>query len=290
MLDLGFRTHDFGKKFESAQELGQMAKSYKENSCLHFAPYKAFNDVPRPLTEQWASNIKKGLDEYGIKVAILGCYINPVHPTNLEAELSIFENGIDVAKSLGNPIVATETGSHDEKYNYDPETWSAKSMYNFLKTMERLLKRAEDKGVTIAIEAVAEKTTIDTPERMYQVMETFKSPNLRCLFDAVNILPIYGVDNFYTYYDEAISKLAPYISVMHLKDFVWSNDTSHYPHAHGPVKKGTIAIGEGLMPWKTLFGIYKKYGVDKVPMTLENFNPATLANSLKYIESCYANC
>ena len=82
--------------------------------------------------------------------------------------------------------------------------------------------------------------------------------------------------------------LAPYISAMHLKDFVWADSMPNYPFAVGPVKKGNIAIGEGLMPWKTIFGIYKKYKVDNVPMTLENFNPQTLTKSLEYIERTYA--
>ena len=54
------------------------------------------------------------------------------------------------------------------------------------------------------------------------------------------------------------------------------------------MKKGNIAIGEGLFPWKTVFGIYKKYGVDNVPMTLENFRPDTLRQSLEFIERTYA--
>jgi sugar phosphate isomerase/epimerase len=101
-------------------------------------------------------------------------------------------------------------------------------------------------------------------------------------------MPIKGIDDFYSWYDEAVAMLAPYIRAMHLKDFVWADSMPNYPYATGPVKKGNIAIGEGLMPWKTIFGIYKKYKVDNVPMTLENFNPETLPKSLEYIEKTYA--
>jgi sugar phosphate isomerase/epimerase len=290
MLDLGFRTHDFGRKFVCAQEIADLASSFRENACLHFAPYKAFDNAPRPMTQEWAASVRQDLATRNVRVAILGCYINPVHPDPdaLETELSKFENGIEVANSLGAGLVATETGSLDPRNIRCEETWTDRNWARFLKIVERLLDKAVKNNVVMAIEAVADKNTVDTPERMFRVMETFKSPNLRCLFDAVNIMPIKGIDDFYSWYDEAVAMLAPYIRAMHLKDFVWADSMPNYPYATGPVKKGNIAIGEGLMPWKTIFGIYKKYKVDNVPMTLENFNPETLPKSLEYIEKTYA--
>ena len=290
MLDLGFRTHDFGRKFEDANEIGKVASSFRKNSCLHFAPYKALDNVPKPMDCEWAAGVKESLAAHGVRVAILGCYINPVHPDpdTLESELRKFENGIEVANSLGAGLVATETGSLDPRNIRCEDTWTEKNWSRFLGIIERLLKKAEENHVTMAIEAVADKNTVDDPIRMYKVMETFKSPNLRVLFDAVNIMPIKGVHDFYTYYDDAVSMLAPYIRAMHLKDFIWADSMPNYPYAIGPVKKGNVAIGEGLMPWKTIFGIYKKYKVDNVPMTLENFNPETLPQSLEYVEKAYA--
>lgn len=289
MLDLGFRAHDFCK-FASAQDLASTAASFRKNACLHFAPYKALENSPKPLTPEWAQEVKKTFDSNGIRVAILGCYINPVHPDleKRESELKLFENGLEMAHHLGNPIVATETGSHDARNIRCEETWTDKNFSIFLNIIERLLTKAVNNNVTMAIEAVADKNTIDTPQRMLKVMQTFESPNLKVLFDAVNIMPINGVDNYETYYDEAVSMLAPYICAMHLKDFIWVDHLDSYPFATGSVKKGTIPIGEGLMPWKTLFGIYKKYHVDNVPMTLENFNPKTLKQSLEFIETMYA--
>lgn len=286
-LNLGFRAHDFGK-FESTEELARKASSFLNPACLHLAPYKAVPNTVKPLTDEWADQTKNTLRAYNINVAILGVYINPVHPdtSKQQEELAKFENGIEIAHSLGNPIVATETGSLDPGNIRCEETWSDKNMTKFLNNVERLLKKAEDKNVTIALEAVADKNTIDNPQRMFHVMETFKSPHLRVLFDAVNILPIHGVDNYESYYDDAVSMLAPYISCMHLKDFEFTPSSKEFPFASGNVKNGTIPIGEGIMPWKTIFSIYKKYNLMNVPMTMENFNPATLKQSIDFVDSC----
>lgn len=286
MLDLGFRAHDFGK-FTDVESLAQTASSFLSPSCLHLAPYKVWPQTAKPLTDEWAKQTTKTLAKYNIRTAILGVYINPIHPDDdkREQELLAFENGIEIAHSLNNPIVATETGSADPKNIRCEETWSDKYFSLFLNNIERLLKKAQDNNVIMAIEAVADKNTIDTPQRMFKVMETFKSPNLRVLFDAVNILPIHGVDNFASYYDEAVSMLSPYISCMHLKDFVFQDSSSEFPFAKGQVKKGTIPIGEGIMPWSVIFDIYKKYNLLNVPMTMENFNPETLKDSIKFVNS-----
>ena len=155
MLDLGFRTHDFGRKFRDADEIGSLASSFRKNACLHFAPYKAFDDAPRPLTQQWAAETKSALSAHGVRVAILGCYINPVHPDPdaLEKELAKFENGIDVANALGAGLVATETGSLDARNIRCEDTWTDKNWSRFLKIIERLLTRAVKNDVVMAIEA-----------------------------------------------------------------------------------------------------------------------------------------
>lgn len=292
MLNLGFRAHDFGK-FNTTKELAQTAESFLSPCCLHFAPNKVLPDSPKPLTTDWAQTVRKDLSEHNVNVAILGIYINPVHPDSdiRENEILKFENGLDVASFFGEKtIVATETGSLNPANIRCEETWSEKNMASFMNTVERLLKRAETLHTVMALEAVSDKNTIDTPQRMLKVMQTFNSPYLRVLFDAVNILPIHSLDNFESWYDEALSMLSPYISCMHIKDFVMADSSKEFPFAQGPVKKGTIPVGEGIMPWKMLFKLYGKYNLLDVPMTLENFNPQTLKRSIEFVQDLNRQC
>ena len=101
MLDLGFRTHDFGRKFDNADQIGEIVSGYRKNACLHFAPYKVLDNAPKPMNDKWASDTRKALSAHGVRVAILGCYVNPVHPDPevLKQELQKFENGLDIADS-----------------------------------------------------------------------------------------------------------------------------------------------------------------------------------------------
>ncbi|MCR4676566.1 MAG: sugar phosphate isomerase/epimerase [Sphaerochaetaceae bacterium] len=287
--DIGFRGHDFGK-FETAEELARKAREALENSCIQLAPKKVLpSSTPAVLTGEWAEETAAAFKKNNVRIAVLGCYINPVHPDEekMEAELRRFENNLDVAPILEAGIVATETGSRDAKNLHHPDNWTEKTFSLFLNNVERLLKRAEKNNTVFAIEAVAYKNTIDNAQRMLRVMETFKHPNLRVLFDAVNILPVKGVDSIESYYDETVSMLAPYVCALHVKDYVWTDTDKGITELTGPFKKGEIPVGEGLMPWPYLFGLYKKYKCDKVPMLFENFNPETLQRSIEYVKASY---
>lgn len=285
-LDLGFRGHDFGK-FPAVEDLVLTAKSFIEGSCIQFAPAKVIENGPKMMDREWAEKAYKSFKDNDIRISVLGCYINPIHPDpeKQELELRRFENSIECAPFMGYPIVGTETGSLDPTNHRDERNWSDAVMLMFMRNIERLLKKAESYGVRMAIEAVADKNPIDNAQRMLKVMEEFKSPSLCVIFDAVNIMPVNGPDNCETFYDEAVSMLAPYIGAMHIKDFVWVDSSPEFPYAKGPVKKGTIPAGEGLMPWEMIFRLYRKYGCDNVPMMFENFNPATLRQSIDYIRN-----
>ena len=283
--DIGFRAHDFGK-CASGEELALKAKSFLEGSCIQFAPGKVLENAPKVLDRSWCEQTYRPFAENNIRIAVLGCYINPVHPDpeKQEAELRRFENAIENAPYLGYPIVGTETGSLDPTNHRDERNWSDAAFLMFMRNIERLLKKAESYGVRMAIEAVADKNTIDNAERMYKVLSTFKSPNLCCIFDAVNIMPVKGPGNYESFYDETVSMLAPYISIMHVKDFVWTDNCKEFPFEQPPVKRGEVPVGEGLMPWEMIFRLYRKYKVDHVPMLFENFNPQTLRQSIEFVK------
>ena len=101
MIDLGFRAHDFGR-FPYMSALVDTVTAFRKDACLHFAPYKALDDAPRPLSTSWADAIASCLKD--TRIAILGCYINPVHPDPCKKEqaLQSFENCLEIAPFLAN--------------------------------------------------------------------------------------------------------------------------------------------------------------------------------------------
>ena len=90
MNDIGFRAHDFGT-FTSAQELAKVVSSIKTPSYIQLAlgkvikPSRGWED----WDEEYISSITADLAAYGVSTAVVGCYINPVHPDEGERETHI---------------------------------------------------------------------------------------------------------------------------------------------------------------------------------------------------------
>lgn len=271
MNRLGFRAHDFGK-FDSVEELILCIKEKTvgiQSPFIQFAPSKVIKDFPSIIDEELAQKTGQKLKENDISVAVLGCYINPVHPDQdkLESDLTRFENNLKVAKLLNTKIVGTETGSNKPEPNYKL----------FYSSIERLLNTAIKYDSIVAIEAVAFKDTIDDAIKMRKVMDYFNSPNLKVILDPINILPLTPPQNQKAYFEEVIDLLAPFVCALHVKDFKKNED--------GTLKKD-LPVGEGELDWKQIAKILNHHNIT-APLLLENFNPQTLNHSIAYVNESF---
>ena len=69
--------------------------------------------------------------------------------------------------------------------------------------------------------------------------------------------------------------LAPYIVAVHAKNYVL--DSNGW-------KIGNKALMEGVVDWAVIFNLLREYKID-VPVLLENLNPATLKETLAYLDT-----
>ena len=163
MNDIGFRAHDFGT-FTSAQELAKVVSSIKTPSSIQLAlgkvikPSRGWED----WDEEYISSITADLAAYGVSTAVVGCYINPVHPDEDEREKHIrrFIKSLSLTKAFGCRIVGTETGSWTKDISYSAETYTDKVFSVFLNSLEKMLAAAEKHDAVCAIEAVSHHHTI----------------------------------------------------------------------------------------------------------------------------------
>ena len=89
-----------------------------------------------------AVKVREIVDESGISISSLGFYSNPLQ---YEAHAQLLENCIDIADAFGTKTISTFAGALEGKSVEE-------SMPVFKKVFRELTKRAEDKGVKIAIE------------------------------------------------------------------------------------------------------------------------------------------
>jgi L-ribulose-5-phosphate 3-epimerase len=280
-LHAGVRAHDFGKL--PIEELGRRVRE-KGFTAIQLALAKSLPGIgtaPGFLSPGFANHVRDALARHGVTIAVLGCYINPIHPDPeiRRRELARFTEHLRFARDFGCSVVATETGSRAPDCSYHPETETEEALEEFIGVIRGLVSTAERFGVTVGIEGVAGQHTISTQERMVRVLEAIDSPNLGVVYDPVNFLPVERtVELQEDSIEGAFERFGDRIVTVHAKDFTVVDGR----------KKGDLPAGTGLLNWNLLFRLLKK----RKPMMhvlLENTTPETMDRTLRFVREAYRN-
>lgn len=221
--EFGLRGHDIANNFSD------MCKKASENNItnLQFALAKTVTDVNFDevgYSTELAQKIKQELDNHGLTVSVLACYINPIdaNVASRERQLTRFANFISYAKAFDATVIGTETGvlvKPDNPHVVDVERTHSEEIYQlFLSSLKPLVKKAEQEGVTIAIEPVA-LCPIRSAKVMKRLLEDVNSDNLEVILDFSNIITTENYTTQTEMIDEAFDLLGDKIRVIHLKDF-----------------------------------------------------------------------
>ena len=211
MLQIGIRLHDVNTTRDRAfQTLEERAKTAREEGfcCVHLALSKVMPGVTfdeAAMTEGLAMHVKRVFARNELDVAVLGCYLNLAHPdpAKLKEIQSKYYAHIRLAALAGICTVGTETGAPNAAYKYEPACHSREALTAFLRGLAPVVAEAERRGVTLAIEPVF-KHIVWNPDRALEVIRAMGSPNLRIIFDPVNLLSPENVDERERVFGEAM--------------------------------------------------------------------------------------
>ncbi len=281
-MQLGIRLHDIhaklGPEFQTMEKRAQTARE-EGFTCVHLAYSKVikgytFDDCA--LTEGLAKYTKRVFEGQGLDVAVLGCYLNLAHPDpdKLKEIQSRYYGHLRVASLLGAGVVGTETGAPNAQYKMDANTHSEEALETFIRGLAPVVERAEKYGVTMAIEPVW-KHIVYSPDRAVKVLEAIGSPNLRIIFDPVNLLYPGNLDDRGKVIGEAMEKLCDRIAVVHLKDCVPDGDDLK-----------SIAAGTGVMDYTEILKFIKARK-PYIHTTLENTTDENAVSSRMYLQEMY---
>ena len=276
-MQIGLRAHDFGTNL-GIDELGDVLREFRPAS-IQLALAKSLSDTPRPggLSPGYARRVRTSLEAKGISVAVLGCYINPVHPDAdaREKQLYRFQEHLRFARDFGCAVVGTETGSRNGDCSFHPDTEKPETLDLLCRSLERLIATAEKCGSIVAIEAVADQHTVCSVGKMEQVLRRLASPALKVIYDPVNLIPKTGpAESQGSFFARAFEAFGNDIVAIHAKDFRMKNGT----------KEGTLPAGTGELDYGALLGIVaeRKPGID---ILLENSGPGTAAAAMAFLRS-----
>ena len=278
----GLRAHDFGCM--PAKELAVTIAS-SGAQCVQLALAKALpgnHVMPAGFGEPGLQEVRTAFAEHGISVAVIGCYIDTVTPDLAAREFGLkrFEAHIDIAAMLGCNVIGTETGS---PIPYLDQTNGREAAFHVaLDSLHRLIKAAEENGVMVAVEAVAEHHALSTIDHLRELMRQCDSPALGIIFDPVNLIPVAGVECMDKFLDECFATFGDRIVAVHAKDFKMVDGEN------GLVKMGDLPVGTtGVMDWTGVFKRLIEAGKQRVPILLEDTSPVHASDSFAYLQRAW---
>lgn len=225
MLQIGIRLHD--AEDLPLEQLFPVLRG-QGMTCCHLALKKSFPDVPctpSSLTPGYASWLRRTFEQGGIQIAILGNYLNLLHPDPdyIAQAVELYCAHLRFASMLGCTMVATETGAPNREYAFCPECRTEQSLSRFIERLKPIVRCAEQFGVILAIEPVAVHSMWN-PAACRKVLDEVGSHNLQILFDPVNLLDAGNVDHREEIFQEFFELVGTEIAAVHLKDYITSPD------------------------------------------------------------------
>jgi L-ribulose-5-phosphate 3-epimerase len=219
-IRIGVRAHDFG-----CLPAGELAAKIAAQHlvCAQVALGKAiagFNLKPGALNPGLAYEIGRAFQEHGVQIAVLGCYVNPIHPDPAmrQSLLGLFKEHLRYARDFGNGLVALETGSVNADYSPHRENHGEAAFQQSLASIAELVAEAERFGVVVGIEGVSSHV-VSTPQKMRRMLDTVASNNLQVVFDPVNLLSPENYHEQERVIGESLELFGDRIAVIHAKDF-----------------------------------------------------------------------
>ena len=275
-MNLGVRAHDFGKL--PADELARQIAAHGLN-CVQLAPVKAiagFDSDVDGIPPSFATGVRDAFQRHGIHISVLGCYINLGDRDEVQRrpQLERFKSHLRAARDFGCSIVGTETGSLNSDYSRHPNNSGEEAFQIVLQSVRELVEEAEKCGVNVCIEAV-ERYVISTPQRLRRLVDEVNSPNLRVIYDPVNLLWSTNCESEAEIVEAAHTLLGDHIRIVHAKDFTI---------ADGAFKE--LPAGQGRLNYRKILRWVKDRHPD-IDVLLENTHPSSIASTVAFIQQAY---
>jgi L-ribulose-5-phosphate 3-epimerase len=217
---IGARAHDFGTL--PAAELAAKLAAHGL-CCAQLALNKAIAGLALErgqLTPGLAWEIGRGFARHEVQIAVLGCYINPIHPDDAprRALLDFFLDHLRHVREMGGSLVGLETGTPNAAYAPDPNTGSEATFQALLRSLGELAAGAQAHGACLAVEAVTHHT-ISTPAKMKRLLDELRSDNVVVIHDPVNLISAENHAAQDRLIEEPFQLYGDRIAIIHAKDF-----------------------------------------------------------------------
>jgi L-ribulose-5-phosphate 3-epimerase len=277
-MNIGIRAHDIENR-----PLEELVKEIADKglASVQLALSRSFDSINTELgslSPGLAWNIGSAFRNQGIQIAVLGCYVNMIHPDQEERRkgLDRFKEHIRYARDFGCSIVGTETGNVNAEIAYTVKNFEEKPFQEVVGSVRELVEEAEKFGVIVGVEAGVNHP-VYSPKTMKRLLDRVNSNNLQVIFDPVNLLTVDTYKNQEEIFCEAFELFGDRIVIVHAKDFILENN-----------ELKPVAVGKGLLNYDVVLKLIKK----KKPfinILMEETKEPFIDESIAFLKESYQN-
>lgn len=270
---LGVRGHDYGMG-----DIKTVFSSIKKDGwdCTQLAIKKLMTKVKRyeDVSPEVVIEIQRAIIEEQLEIAVLGTYVElgALDIEQREAAVRDFVSQIPICKALGASCIASET----TYYNPSSALVSREeALKELLKSLDAIMPVAEQYDVTVALETVGSHT-MNTIETTCQVINYVKSPNLKLIFDPVNMLGKEWYNCQSELYYRVVENWGDLIAAVHLKGMRYMNGAFV-----------SCGLAESTLDYAALFKALNTLPQERIPILREGAIPELAKVEQKLIESYF---
>jgi sugar phosphate isomerase/epimerase len=229
-----FARPNFEDTFVVAKSLGV--------DCLQFNfSCAGLSTLPASIDHMLLRRIRSELERCSLSMAAISGTCNLIHPdrTRRAKDVTKLQLLIRSCRELGTSVVTLCTGSRDpaDMWRPHPENHSVNAWRDLVKALEQLLPAAQEQNLVLGIEPEP-SNVIDSAPRARMLLEQLKSPCLKIVFDAANLLESNTLDLQPRTLSEAFDLLGPDIIVAHAKDLTRDPRAGHVAAGRGALDYG----------------------------------------------------
>ena len=282
-MKLGVLSVAFGEN--TYKELAQKI-SRNQFDAVHLE-LNLVNDIDNrlgKLSTGVANSIAEEFERTGIRIPVLGCYVNliDVNLENRKYHIGQLKETLRFARDFGASAVTTETGTANRysPWEHHPDNQNEANWLLLKQMIEDVVEVAEKFGVSLGLEGYY-NNVINTPERMERMLQEVPSPHLGIVMDPCNYIHAQLADQQQAVMKDAFVRLGDRILIAHAKDIIFkSPDTSEEHKVIQP------AAGTGILDYVTYMRLIHTYK-PHIKIYAEHLSEEQMPNSIAYVRHAY---
>lgn len=269
----GTRVHDMGKgrPMEMLEKIGGYGFQ-----CVQLAYKKGITGVSGycDVTPELVAETAAAAEKTGVSIAVHGTYVELglVEEDRRKKQVADFISQIPYTKALSARCQGSETTNMVKQ---PAGTRREDAQRALLRSLEEIMPHAEAAGITVAVEPVFYHA-MNTPEAAKMVLDSIRSPNLKIIFDAANLISYEDRDQQERMWDRAMTLWGDKIVCVHIKGVNFDAKGDYY----------STVLEESCLDYP-LVASYVKALSQNLTVMREEEKPERVENDLKLLRSWF---